>query len=182
MGEQPLDGLFHLLRRGHPESLGIVCGGGHAGDHHSHGGVEVSLLSQNSYPAALQHIWLSHLAGTGVVTSMWTFLLLKFFCHVTSCMWCIYEACKHMMCSEWATYKNPVTPQPVWSLWINFLSEPLHIEMIKALHLDQPNPPGQLSYFALILRAAVTLTNPTINVVYIFLLGNFLPHQLNGLI
>lgn len=54
--------------------------------------------------------------------------------------------------------------------------------MIKALHLDQPNPPGQLSYFALILRAAVTLTNPTINVVYIFLLGNFLPHQLNGLI
>lgn len=67
MGEQSLDGVLHLLRRWHPESLGVVCGGRHAGDHHSHRGVEVSLLAQDGHTAALQHLRLPHLAGTGVV-------------------------------------------------------------------------------------------------------------------
>lgn len=73
MGEQSLDRLLHLLRRRHPESLSILCGGGHAGCHHPHGGVEVSLLPQDRHPAALQHLRLPRLAGTGVVARRWPF-------------------------------------------------------------------------------------------------------------
>lgn len=68
MGEQPLDGLLHLLRRRHSESLCIVCGGRYAGNHYCHRGVEVSVLAKDGHPAALQRLRLPHLAGTGVVT------------------------------------------------------------------------------------------------------------------
>lgn len=74
LGKQPMDSLFHLLWRRHPESLRVLCGGGHARSHHSHGWVEVSVLTKDGHPAALQRFWVPCVVSAGVVTRRCTFL------------------------------------------------------------------------------------------------------------
>lgn len=56
VGEQPLDGLFHVLWRGGPESHCVVRGRGHPGYCHPRGGVEVPVFAQDGRRAALQHL------------------------------------------------------------------------------------------------------------------------------